>query len=89
MLSGRPDHPRDASSDHIVYVVDDDDRVRAAVENLLASRGYSALTFASAAEFIGKARPELPSCLVLDVELPDMSGLELQQQLSRETHPPH
>jgi FixJ family two-component response regulator len=88
LLPGRRADTGDGISDHVVYVVDDDDRVRTALEDLLASCGYNAQTFASATEFIGKVRPELPSCLVLDVELPDVNGLELQRQLSREAHPP-
>ena len=75
-------------SDHVVYVVDDDDRVRTSLEDLLASCGYNAQTFASATEFVGKARLGVPSCLVLDVELPDINGLDLQRQLSSELHPP-
>jgi FixJ family two-component response regulator len=88
VLPGRPRDTRDATSNHVIYVVDDDDRVRAALENLLASCGYVAQTFASATEFIGKKKPDLPSCLILDVELPDINGLELQRQLSCGAHPP-
>jgi FixJ family two-component response regulator len=88
ILPGRPGETWTEVSDHVIYVVDDDDRVRASLEDLLASRGYSTQTFASATEFIGKARSDLPSCLVLDVELPDVNGLELQRRLSHSAHPP-
>jgi FixJ family two-component response regulator len=88
LLPGRDRAASQAASDHVVYVVDDDDRVRAALEDLLASCGYNAQSFASGTEFVNKARAGLPSCLVLDVELPDINGLDLQRQLSREVHPP-
>jgi FixJ family two-component response regulator len=88
VLPGRSRDTWNGISDRVVYVVDDDDRVRAALEDLLASCGYSAQTFASATEFIGKADAQRPSCLVLDVDLPDINGLELQRQLSHEAHPP-
>jgi FixJ family two-component response regulator len=87
-LPGRSRSTPDGIYDHVVYVVDDDDRVRAALEDLLASCGYHAQTFGSATEFVGKVRPAIPSCLVLDVELPDINGLDLQRQLSRDLHPP-
>ena len=66
-----------------VYVVDDDASVREAVEGLVRSAGLSAKTFQSAQEFLASAPGELPSCLVLDVELPGLSGLDLQQELAR------
>jgi FixJ family two-component response regulator len=88
MLPGRPGETWSRIPDHVIYVVDDDDRVRTSLEDLLASRGYSTQTFASATDFIGTARPDLPSCLVLDVELPDVNGLELQRRLSHAAHPP-
>jgi FixJ family two-component response regulator len=87
-LPGRARTKLEPACDHIIYVVDDDDRVRSALENLLASCGYNTRTFASATEFVGMVRPELASCLVLDVELPDINGLDLQRQLSRGAHPP-
>ncbi len=66
-----------------VYVVDDDASVREAIEGMIRSAGLSAKTFASAQEFLASAAGEVPSCLVLDVELPGLSGLELQQELAR------
>src|SRR5271165_2424365 len=66
-----------------VYVVDDDPSVREAVEGLVRSAGLRARTFPSAQEFLASAGAEVPSCLVLDVELPGLSGLDLQQELAR------
>jgi FixJ family two-component response regulator len=68
-------------SDPIVYVVDDDESVRDAVKRLIASVGLRVQTFGSTHEFLSAKRPEAPSCLVLDVRLPDSSGLELQRDL--------
>jgi FixJ family two-component response regulator len=76
------------SPDHIVYVVDDDLRVREAVQDLLSSCGLRVTAFGSAAEFIASPKPDVPACLVLDVELPDINGLELQRQLAGAQHPP-
>jgi FixJ family two-component response regulator len=75
-------------TDHIVFVVDDDARVREAVAELLSSAHHEVETFGSGAEYLAFARPDLPACLVLDVELPDMSGLELQRRLDADEHPP-
>ena len=72
----------------IVFIVDDDARVREAIGELLESLGWQAETFAAAADYIAYAKPDLPACLILDVELPDINGLEFQRQLSREVHPP-
>jgi FixJ family two-component response regulator len=73
---------------HVVFVVDDDARVRDALGELLSSLGLRVLTCGSAAEYIGCARPDVPACLILDVELPDINGLELQRQLAATDHPP-
>jgi FixJ family two-component response regulator len=62
--------------------------VREALGELLESLGWRAETFAAAADYIAYAKPDLPACLILDVELPDISGLEFQRQLSRDVHPP-
>ena len=64
-----------------VCVVDDDLAVREAVENLLRSEGFEVETFASAQRFMERARMEPPACLILDVNLPGLSGLDLQQEL--------
>jgi FixJ family two-component response regulator len=65
----------------LVCVVDDDAPMRASLQNLLRSVGLRVEAFASAQEFLRSTRPEVPSCLVLDVRLPGLSGLELQQRL--------
>jgi len=67
--------------DPIVFVVDDDRAIRDGLESLIRSVGLRVLTFASAAEFLAAARPNAPSCMVLDVRMPVQSGLELQRQL--------
>ena len=64
-----------------VCVVDDDPGVREAVESLLRSEGFEVETFASAQRFMARARMEPPACLILDVNLPGLSGLDLQQEL--------
>jgi FixJ family two-component response regulator len=66
----------------IVFVVDDDVSVRESLELLLRTAGWRAETFASAQEFMSRTRPAVPCCLVLDVTLPGLNGLELQQQLA-------
>jgi FixJ family two-component response regulator len=66
----------------IVYVVDDDAAVRDSVRRLIASVGLRAETYGSTREFLKAPRPQLPACLVLDVRLPDASGLELQRELA-------
>ncbi len=65
----------------IVFVVDDDYRVREALSSLIASVGLRVAAFGSAAEFLEADKPDSPACLVLDLELPDTSGLELQREL--------
>jgi FixJ family two-component response regulator/nitrogen-specific signal transduction histidine kinase len=65
-----------------VYVVDDDASVREAVESLIRSAGLKVETFASAREFLASSRADVPSCLLLDVELPGLSGLDLQRELA-------
>src|ERR1700744_5052976 len=74
--------------DEIVFVVDDDSRIREALSELLESHGIASITYASAGEYVRAARPDLPATLILDVELPDINGLELQGQLSNGDHPP-
>jgi FixJ family two-component response regulator len=65
----------------IVFVIDDDDLVRAAIQGMLKSVGLRSETFATAPEFLRRKRPDGPSCLVLDVRLPGVNGLEFQHQL--------
>ncbi len=66
----------------VVYVVDDDVSVRESLEPLLRYAGWRVEAFASAREFLEHPRPPAPGCLVLDVSLPDLNGLELQQRLA-------
>jgi FixJ family two-component response regulator len=66
----------------IVFVVDDDVRVRNALPSLLTSAGLEVAVFASATEFLEADKLDAPACLVLDLELPDIHGLELQKELA-------
>ena len=66
----------------VVFVIDDDEAVRQALRSLIRSVGLVVETFASAREFLTSRRPDAPSCLVLDVRLPGVSGLDLQRELS-------
>jgi len=72
----------------IVFVVDDDYRVREALSSLISSVGLRVAVFNSAAEFLESEKPDAPACLVLDLQLPGTSGLELQQQLITGDAPP-
>lgn len=66
----------------VVFVVDDDASSRTSLTNLLRSVGLTVQTFSSAPEFLAARRPETPSCLVLDVRLPGVSGLDLQRRMA-------
>ena len=66
----------------IVFVVDDDDEVRASLDRLIRSAGFTVKTFASANQFLKSERPDVPGCLVLDVKLPGLGGLDLQRRLA-------
>jgi len=72
----------------LVFVVDDDISVRESLELLIKTAGWKAETFASAQEFLARPRAAVPCCLVLDVTLPGLTGLELQQQLAERTDMP-
>jgi RNA polymerase sigma factor (sigma-70 family) len=72
----------------IVFVVDDDVSVRESLELLITAAGWQPETFASAQAFLARPRPTVPCCLVLDVTLPGLSGLELQQRLVERTDMP-
>jgi FixJ family two-component response regulator len=76
------------SDEPIVFVVDDDYRVREALSSLIASVGLRVVAFGSAAEFLESEKPDSPACLVLDLQLPDVNGLELQQALAALDGPP-
>jgi len=71
-----------AHEEPMVYVVDDDTAARSAIQNLLQSVGLRAQTFGSAQEFLVTPRPDAPACLVLDVRLPGVSGLDFQRNLA-------
>jgi FixJ family two-component response regulator len=66
-----------------VFIVDDDDAVRSSLRLLLKSVGLSAVAYPSARDFLSAWNPDQPSCLVLDVRMPGISGLELQEELNR------
>jgi len=70
-----------------VFVVDDDDDVRASIAELLRSAGLKAESFATAQEFLGRVGSDRPSCLVLDYQLPGMDGLDVQRELTRSGDP--
>ena len=72
-----------AETKGIVFVVEDDASVRKAVGSLVRSAGLTVQTFASAQEFLAFSRSDVPSCLVLDVQLPGLSGLDLQEELTK------
>jgi FixJ family two-component response regulator len=74
--------PRDEAVSPIVFVVDDDESVREALCSLIRSIDLRVEAFTSARGFLRHQRPDAPACLVLDVRLPDLSGLELQRELA-------
>ena len=73
--------------DHIVLVVDDDRRICEALVDLLSTYDFHVVTFNSAAEYNGYPKPDVPACLVLDVELPDVYGLDLLDRSDQQPHP--
>jgi FixJ family two-component response regulator len=75
--------PQDAESQPVVFVVDDDPSVCAALRSLLGSVGLRVETFGSAPDFLQRKLPDVPSCLVLDVRLPGLSGLDFQAELAK------
>jgi FixJ family two-component response regulator len=77
-----------SSDKPVVFVVDDDYRVREALSSLISSAGLDVAAFGSAAEFLESEKPDSPACLVLDLELPGTSGLELQRELVAGIAPP-
>jgi FixJ family two-component response regulator len=77
----KPDAP-------IVFVVDDDRRMQEALSSLVEAMGFRVATFGSASEFLEAEKPDSPACLLLDLELPDINGLELQRELADREAPP-
>ena len=73
-----------ATAKPIVFVVDDDVSVRESLELLIDNEGWQPKTFASAQEFLGSPRAVVPSCLLLDISLPGLNGLELQKRVAVE-----
>jgi FixJ family two-component response regulator len=72
-----------SSGDSIVYVVDDDASSRQSLEFLVRASGYTVRAFSSSREFLASPRPEAPACLILDVRMPGITGLELQGELAK------
>src|SRR4029434_3294664 len=70
------------SSDSIVFIVDDDASVRESLRSLIRSVGWCAETFGSAHEFLRRERPNIAACVVLDVRLPGLSGLDVQREMT-------
>jgi FixJ family two-component response regulator len=68
----------------MVFVVDDDDAVRTSILNLLAAEGFEARGFAAGAAFIGAARPDTAACLVCDMKMPELGGLEVAAEMARQ-----
>ena len=88
ILSGTLGHevgsPPMATAKPIVFVVDDDVWIRESLQTLLRDEGWHSETFASAQEFLDRPRAFIPSCLVLDISLPGLNGLELQKRIAVE-----
>ena len=82
-MNRRPAAPAPVAAAPVVFVVDDDEELRLALDNLFRSVGLQARLFGSAAEFLKAGAGDTPGCLVLDIRLPGVSGLEFQGQLAR------
>jgi FixJ family two-component response regulator len=72
----------------VVYFVDGEQKVREEISALLAELGMKVVTFASAAEYLSYKRRDTAACVILNIQLPDLSGLELQRQLGKKANPP-
>jgi FixJ family two-component response regulator len=81
-------HSRESQVTPAVYIVDDDVSVRESLELLIRHAGWRPISAGSAREFLSKPQDSAPSCLILDIWLPDTSGLDLQLQLAERDHPP-
>jgi two-component system response regulator FixJ len=75
------------SVDQPIYIVDDDEAVRDSLSLLLEARGYTVRSFASAPQFLAAAPSLRPGCLIADIRMPDMDGLELQRRLAEQAFP--
>ncbi len=76
------------NKDAIIFIVDDDFRMRESLSSFLSSLGLRVAVFGSASEFLMAKRPDCPACLILDLQLPDKDGLQLQQELAAQDAPP-
>ncbi|MBK6511254.1 MAG: response regulator transcription factor [Haliea sp.] len=76
-----------SQTDQIVFVVDDDPRICEALSDLLSTFDLQVVTFGSAAEYMAYPRPDVPACLILDLDLPDINGLDLQSQIAEANRP--
>jgi FixJ family two-component response regulator len=83
-----PSHPPLSQVTPVVFIVDDDVSVRESLELLIRCAGWQPITFTSAREFLCYPQVGAPSCLILDVGLPDINGLDLQQQIAQRYHTP-
>ena len=72
----------------MVYILDDDSRIREALSDLLDASGYTTVTFESAQEYLSHEKANVVSCLILDMDMPGMTGLELQRAISGTNAPP-
>lgn len=72
-----------ADTKRVVYIIDDDPSVRCGFKRLMEAGGYDARIFASAREFLSAGIPDTNSCLIIDVAMPEMDGLQLQKELVR------
>jgi FixJ family two-component response regulator len=82
-LAQRATPSQAVTADDFVFIVDDEEDVRRALSRLFRSVGHEAKVFGSAAEFLASTLPDVPSCLVLDVRLPGLSGLDFQAELAK------
>ena len=71
---------------NVVAIVDDDELIRDALHGLMKAAGFPALSFASAEEFLNSGEQKHTACLIADIRMPGMSGLELQSRLNKENH---
>jgi FixJ family two-component response regulator len=76
------ERPPTSRIDPVVFIVDDDVSIRESLEQLVLLQGWQPVVFSSAQEFLTSPRPSAPSCLVLDVNLPDLNGLDLQERIA-------
>lgn len=76
-----------SQTDQIVFVVDDDPWICEALSDLLSTFDLQVVTFGSAAEYMAYPRPDVPACLILDLDLPDINGLDLQSQIAEANRP--